>query len=193
MSLHRVKLSALIYGQTHQNVLHFANPDGALTDQEIALLIRDNWINNVKSEVTDDLIWNQISVKNLGSQVAEYSLTIAIPGGQGTSIKEAPTLCFVLQLKTALAGRHGHGRVYQSGVHPTRQLSGIITNEQLILWTNKLTLVKAALCTPNPTTGLTMVVNRQGNVLESGGTPVTDIVVRSSLGVQRRRNYGVGV
>lgn len=190
MSHHRVVISGLMYGQTVQNVLHFINNSNALTPQQIALDVKNNWVDKVSIFQNANLVYSNILVQNLSDQIlAPFSLTIFRQGQGFNDRRNTSTQCYVIKLVTARAGRHGRGRVFLGGVQSDSIQDGFLTSTALESWnTQVINVIKSA------------YIGGVGNALElcvrekSGAmNPTIDIQMRSLLGVQRRRNIGVGI
>jgi len=193
MPIMRVTTTALLMGQTMQNVLHFRMAGGALTFQQIAENIRDVWVTRIKTHQTTDHVYNAISVSQVGSQVATFTLPVNIPGTNIATNEGTPFECMVIQKRTALAGRHGHGRFYVGGVTTNVAQKGLLTAAVINNWTTSLNFLMSIYGTLGEPGGpLDLVIHPKGGGAEDG-VDVTEMVVRPWLGVQRRRNYNVGI
>lgn len=190
MSHHRVTVSGLLYGQTHQNVLHVSNPDGALSHSQIADEFETHWISQVKTKQVTSMIYNQIIVSDSsGSGPPAFTKAVNVAGTNVANADAVPFSCFVVQLRTNLAGRHGHGRFYVSGVTNSAHTNGIVTAAVITAWNTTLATMKARFA-EGGTSALTLVLKEKNAQVYH---PVTDMIIRQYLGVQRRRNYGVGI
>ncbi len=192
MSLFRVTAQGLILGNAHQNVLHFKTSNGTETTAQLAAHIRDNWLQQVKTRHGATLVWNGVLVQKIGSGEAPFTLSINIPGSGDSSANYTPFAAFVVQLKTATAGRHGHGRFYLGAVHPGAHVNGIVTSTTLSDWATPIATLMGLYGPSHSSPYNLVVVKRTTNAAETA-YPVTAMVLRSSLGTQRRRNYGVGI
>jgi len=190
MSLHRVTCSGLLYGQTHQNVLHFNNPDGVWTHSQIANDIETNWVNRIKLHQVTSMVWTQIIVQEVSlSPIASFTKAINQAGTNLANADAVPFSCFVIQIKTAAGGPHGRGRFYVGGLTNNSHTNGIVTAAVLTAWVNSLNILKG-FYGPSGTSQIRLVVKEKSN---NTFNLMTDLICRQYVGVQRRRNYGVGI
>jgi hypothetical protein len=195
MSDHRITVSARYGGQLMQNVLHFKNTDGALSPAALANNVLVNWVRKVKLCQTSDCNNFAILVQNLSAPTtAAFNLPISEPGTQPSEHRMPTFVSAVFKYSTAFAGRHGRGRSFIPGV-PTDfvfdwQLSpaGIVNYQ-----TNVVTPIVAAFVSGG-VAGMPLCVREH---VPGSGTDILHeviaIAVRQQLGVQRRRNIGIGV
>ena len=95
-----------------------------------------------------------------------------------------------MQFQTGLAGRKFRGRYYIAAYRQGATQFGQFTANEMTQWQTQMDLLKSAYTGPNGgTTGLGLLI-RGEKVIHN--TPVTAIGMRPILGVQRRRNVGVG-
>ena len=136
MSIHRVTLTALYYGQTCQNVMHFRNDDGTLTDAQICVEIRDQFMTDFKAMSQANCVWNNISSqqRDTGSPPAPANLAVSIAGTQSGTTTAFTPQCYLLRIRTALAGRHNRGRMYVPGPNPSNTVSGLWSSGTVSSW-----------------------------------------------------------
>jgi len=194
MSNHRVVVTGLMYGQTCQNVLHFINPDGLQTPQQMAIDINTHWVLPISNNINGQLIFTSILVQNLDDpQLAPFNLIIARQGQSFNDRRVPSTLCHVIKLSTTRAGKHGRGRSYIPGVTSDSMQDGQFTPTGLVfLQQNMVDPLFAAYGPSSTISPLNLCVKEKtqgGFVLH----PVIAMQLRSVIGFQRRRNIGVGV
>jgi hypothetical protein len=192
LALFEATLQGLVLGNAHQNVLHFKTANGTETPATLAADLRDKWLQQIKTRHGGTLVWNGISVRQLGTTTAPFTLSIAITGSGDTSANYTPFAAFVVQIRTAFAGRHGHGRFYLGAVHPGAYVNGILTSTTISDWATIISTLMGWYG-PSGTTPYQLGVLKRGSSDSTDFHPCTALVLRSSLGVQRRRNYGVGI
>jgi len=190
MSKHRITLSGTILGQKCQNVIHVNNPDGALNNTAIKNEINSNFVTPLRNVQNAGALWTQMAIADAdpASGVPEE---IFIIGGAG-SLAGAPALPFVagvFSIRTGTGGRHGHGRFYLWGVHGASIANGAFETNAYNSYVTNANGITARFKTGG-TGPLTMGVMPRGQ--PENFIPMTNLVVRSIFGVQRRRNYGVG-
>ena len=193
MSILRVTTTAFRYGQAHQNVLHFNNPDGATPLATAATDVRDNWVNKVTIHLASTLRYLNILVQDI-TNPAEPAVSLAIDrlGQSFGDTTFASFACMVFKLQTDFGGRHGRGRVFLGGMAANFMTDGILNSGYIINVNNDIVAPIMARFGPSGTSNLELGVLQRGG---GGPTlhPVQSIQVRSTMGVQRRRNIGVGV
>lgn len=188
----RIVATMLLYGQVCQNVMHFFNPDGALSLSAAADEFQNQWITNVKPRQIGNVQWTKIQVYNLSNPVlAPFEKSINILGTNSTTTLSRTFDCFVLKVQTAIAGRHGHGRIYLPGLHEGFLSNGLFQQSQVDAWATQLAIIKARFIGPPAAGPMTLAVREKA--APHTMTLATNILLRNIPGVQRRRNIGVGV
>lgn len=191
MSYNRVILSGTFYGQVWQNVLFFHNFDGALTFPQVATHVRDNWATQCKSGLPADVFYTGVTVyDDEHPEVGPYFLPLSLQGSQSADTQLVPFACWVLTFRTALGGRHGHGRCFLPGVLKGFHFLGVLTAGGGTYWATALANLNTvyAGASGGP---LHLVLKRRD--VNSFYTSVDTIGMRSTMGAQRRRNIGVGI
>lgn len=197
MSIHRVTISGLLWGQTCQNVAHFDNPDGTLTPAQIATEIYDNFLGHTASvgyqHVCGSVItFFQIKVEELASTPpSPYILSISRAGEVQAGNDVFGPVCLILQLRTPVGGRHGHGRLYIPAIVPNFVQNGIVHSNADAYIVQFLPALKDRFV--NPGTGpLHLGVVRKGGTF-ADFIHCDDIQFSRRAGVQRRRGVGIGI
>lgn len=194
MALERVTISCTVDGQICQNVMHFKNPDGALTATQVADKIDTLWIPQWKQFQHAGAIWFDIEVRRIPTGPAVFHKTITVAGTGGAEAEQDnPVACRVMKLQTPIAGRHGHGRLYIPGTAFSAWNKGLIKPASIIAGQTVVNALKAAFVGGGATSGLQLMVAPRNAGTEADGILVTDITQRTTLGYQRRRSIGVGI
>ena len=191
MALWRVIITAKVFDQTVQNVLHFTTDPAFGTDEEdVKAVVLSQWVAEVRNIQNSGCVYQTIGVQRL--DVAQPLQVFSIVGTVGSlSGAMAPSfIAGVLSIRTAVAGRAGHGRSYIYGIHQDSISNGQFQSGAFAAFQT----IAANLTTrfnASGTTDLELGVTSRNN-------PVTDfkscttIIARQVFGVQRRRNLGVG-
>lgn len=194
MAIKKVVLSAIYLGQLCQNRMWVNTLDNADDERDVALLFRDFWMPEYRKLCLEDVRWFDISVSssnNLNPLV--HHEPVSIGGGQLTEAVKIPFACGVLQLHTGLAGRRNRGRIYTIGPRGGDFQNGFISPQGVILYQGVANALKEKFANPAIGAGFVqLVIHGEPESGESHDTPVIDIVAKSTMGVQRRRNVGVG-
>lgn len=190
-NIFRVTLVQRMYGQELQNVIHFTGPSSdplelqALADDVVA-----NWIGNVRTRQTSEVRYLQVKVRLLESQFPPFTKTVNIPGEFGPDTEVSTVLAFILRLRTAFIGRRGRGRVYIPGVLKGWTTNGLVDQDVIDEWNFQIANILGAYG-PGGSTNYRLTLCPHSAPFTN--RDVTSIQVAPSLGVQRRRNIGVGV
>jgi hypothetical protein len=196
MAVFRVSVYGLYVGQMTCNVIHFNKPDAVQIDMHLlANWVNSNWVHNPFAlNVSGFQSWNRIHVAVLDASWPAIDLTIADAGIDGISQDFTPMVSAVFQLHTDTGGRRGRGRHYVGGFGHYAMNNGFWSPAAQV----RLDACAAALeffwKTPGGTvlaaSGFAMGVCPRND--PSGFKPVTHGTARGLVGVQRRRQIGVG-
>lgn len=190
MSICRVVASGSILGQRCQNVMHFKNIDGALTHAQIVTEVNDFLLLRFRNLQNASWNWTDIAVQDNLDSTPDLLTVHAITGAG--SLSGEPALTFaagIFSIRTPMAGRHGHGRIYMPGVHGASVQSGVIQSGAFSAYQGAAANIKARFIVGSVGPLLLGVAPRAhpGDWVQAN-----DLVVRPNFGVQRRRNIGVG-
>lgn len=188
----RVTLNYSIFGSTMQNVIHFSGPSSDPAQREaLAQAVIDNWIENVRFRQTRNVRYNLVQVRLLESQFDTHNRTVAIDGLATDNTADPLVTAVILRLKTSLIGRQNRGRLYIGGHESPVTSNGNIEPTVLNNWNIRLATIMGVFG-PNGTSqfriGLAPKQNSAANF-----KALTNIEVAPTIGVQRRRNKGVGI
>lgn len=194
MSVHEVVVTGIHYSSiTCQNVLHFYNPDGVLTEAQIASDVHLNYCTVLAAGQTSQFGWRSISSRKMGSGLAPYVFPFVLNGADLSDASLAvPAVCVKFRLLTPTAGRRGRGRIYVPGFRQAYWNAGQITSTGITNITPRINAIKAAYVNAGHTSYLSLVVIRRGGS-EADMHFVSDIVLSNTPGIQRRRNLLVGI
>ncbi len=190
MTIMRVIPTAIVLGQRCQNVLHFSNPDGALSEAAIATEIQNNWLPPLRNLQNNGCAYASLSVQRVDAP-GHAAMVFSLLGTSGAlSGAIAPSfVAGLFSIRTSSTGRHGHGRFYMFGVHGDSVLNGVVQSGALAAYQGAANALVARYKSGG-TGPITLIVTDRATVTEFH--PVTSIIARPVFGVQRRRNIGVG-
>src|SRR6266478_6455767 len=190
MSVMRVIMDGLYLAKKCQNVLHFNNPDGASSHENIRDELIAHWLPILRNMQNNGLSYTQVSIQTVSSPPDVASL-FPLSGQSGAlSGAGAPSvLCGLFSIRTSFPGRHGHGRFYSFGVHQDSVLNGVFQSGALAAYVTAANSLVDRYKTGG-TGPITLVVCPRAD--PSSFHPMTAIIVRPVFGIQRRRNIGVG-
>lgn len=188
MAIFRVLISGTCYAQLNQNRFYCRSDVENDSPFDIAQIVKANWINQVRVPLTNQTIFQSIQVTKLGGLTLEsHTEPISITGAQGGNDQMVPFTCWVLKFETGLGGRKFRGRCYLGPVQAGFFTFGVLNGQGILHWNETLLNLNAAWT--NDDSRLRMVIHGEG---EAHDTSVIQISLRSTMGVQRRRNIGVG-
>lgn len=199
MSIKRVTITALFYGQKCQNVLHFDDRDDSQTDAMVAAEVRDYWIGSttnwgIHAWCTNSIQWVSVQVQKLASGVwtVPYNLTIAQNGQQSADNQQYTMLCVILKMQTATPGRSGRGRSYCPGLANGFATNGLLNATFHSYADTSLNNMKARFQSGG-TGPLLVGVFPKSSITAADFKPCLTLQASTFIGVQRRRNVGFGV
>lgn len=190
MSIVRVITSQSLWGQLVQNVMHFQNPDGALSALEIKDEVFTSLWTRLRNHQNTNLIYNSMSVQIVDS--SGHSPDVFSLGGLHGSLdgdSYHPSIAVLFSIQTAFGGRHGHGRFYMCGLHFDFIEHGVIRPDIFALYQGDATFI-ANRFKSGGSGPLTLGVCPRSDPSDFKG--MTDLIAKPTVGIQRRRNIGVG-
>lgn len=192
MSTHRITLTQNARGRIIQNVFHVNNPDGALSDVQIKDEVVNNWIQVIKPHTGLNLTYIGLEIRVVGvaAPPAATHFVLNIPG-TGSSTNLPQVCCVKLGFLTGLSGRKFRGRYYIGLIGNVTDQTDLITGTPMANLEATAATLQARWAV-NGSGPLTLVIFHRGPEAPPP-TLVTQIIVRATLGVQRRRNLGVGI
>jgi hypothetical protein len=179
-------------GQTYQNVCFFDNPDGGLTALQIAGELAANFMPRIQNFQSNFLGWQFLHIYDANDHddpVYIHPLNNS-PGLANTGYIY-PTLCYKISLQAVIGGRRGRGRFFVAGGRNDWMTAGGITASAA---TNGGIHI-AALMARYSVTGngpIKWVIYHRANEDQSASF-IASALLRPYMGMQRRRNYGIGI
>lgn len=189
----RVTIIATHLGQTMNNVINVRNTAAVATASDVATEMKDNYLTLIAQAQSGGLVYNAIRVQPMEvGNPAAFLLPVIIQGSKSSQGTELPFVCGVFQIQTATGGKHGRGRIYMPGVHVWgtnvgQWSSGAIAGINLGI-TN---IIQQRFNSVNGSSFLDWGV--MAKAIGSTFFPMTEIKFRTTPGLQRRRNIGVGI
>lgn len=194
MSNHRVTFTGIWNNTvTCQNVVCFDNPDGALTDAQMAAELRDNWLTLIAAGQVNTFAWRNISISQIGSNIAPFNLAINVQGVDGVdNLGGTQMTCVKWRFHTAFAGKRGRGRIYLPAFRSVYWSAGQLTATGITNITSRITAIKARYVGAGAPSPLVLIIHGRGPEA-AGPLQVDDITLSLTPGCQRRRNLNVGI
>lgn len=201
MTVARVVLSGTLYGQLTQNSLFFERPEALWPNDgnTLAAAIRDIWVGAATNSGINDRVstahtWNLVQVYNCNQPgMLPVSLPMNKTGSRsGANTTLNPFACYVLQLRTGVAGKKGRGRSYIPAPEPGAFVGGIMAASHIAIWQVVIGQLAAGFMGDNPSSGWNLVVANHKTPTVDRFT-VISLQIANKAGCQRRRNIGVGV
>ena len=194
MTIERVTVTGQYYGGvTMQNVLHFNNADGFLSPNAVCIEIRDNWLQQIKTNQSNIIHWLDVACQTLGSAASPTHLAIDVQGADSVAANQSLSfVCWKLQINTGVAGRSGRGRIYVSGLRNTHFTSGAVGSTGLTALATPVANLNARYKSGG-SGPLVIGVMPRGSTVSADFKSCTSLTIASIAGVQRRRNIGVGI
>lgn len=191
MGLWKVVISGTFFSNLCQNVLYFEKRNGTQgTEVELKNELQTNWIPIFQQLQNNAFLYTTLSVQDLGPP-AKPAVIFSLVGMAG-ALSGAPAhsvLAGLFSLRTNVGGRKGHGRFYMPGVHGQSVLNNVLQPGAFNQYVASAVSLSARYGEPG--SGPYRLILRSHGP-EHTETRVTDIVVRQTFGIQRRRNTGVG-
>lgn len=192
MSVTRVTISGVCLGQTMQNVIHFLNPDDSVSLPAVCVDIRDNWLNSMSNCSTSSFAYTLVKAETVGTSTPPSPATLAVAvGGVGTPTTNHVVLCFIFKLRTQIGGRRGRGRIYVMAPRADWIANSVPTGAGSAFMTG--TVIPALMARYGPSGVSPLILGVASREDPTDCKPIESIAVASYMGVQRRRNIGVGI
>lgn len=191
MPTFRVTTVGMMYGQQCQNVFHFTGPSSDPGElQTLADHVAANWLAQIRLRHTGSVVYQAIKVRMLESQFPTHIKTVNVPGSWGADNEVSTVLCFLLRLRSAEIGRRGRGRLYIPGVLKGWTINGLVTESQILGWDQTIANLMAVYG-PNGSSSYRLTIVPSKPPFDT--REVVSMQIAPALGVQRRRNIGIGV
>lgn len=194
MAVYRVTFSGIHYNQiTCQNVVAFRDQTNLMNPLTVAQELRDQWCTILAAGQTTQFGWRNISVRTIGSTASPFDLAIIVNGQDAADGSLAvPVITQKFRLHTAVAGKHGRGRIYLPGYRQSLWTGGQLNATGITNMTIRLNAITSRYVGPLMQSSLELGILRRGGTA-ADFIPVDFISLSLIPGVQRRRNLGVGI
>ena len=193
MAIERVTFQGTYPSGAVENVVHFHNADGATTHAAMAAYLQTNWINPLIALQSTGFRWVQMLIQKVDGSPG-VSDTFAITPNQGTQSGDGapPYQAGVIKLSTGFPGRKGRGRIFLGpfAIGTFSQYGTLTTGSYSAFQTLLLNAWRTKFISPGSAPIYLVVTSRSD---PSDFHLVTALDVRPWSGVQRRRNYSVGI
>jgi len=190
MPIDKVVITQTLFNQLVQNRIH-VQCETFQEVEEVAAHIWNSWINNVRPWQHGGLRYTNVTVTRIDPPGGlSFTETRSIFGAQAEETQGLSFTAGVLRFQTGLAGRQNRGRYYVAGYRQGATHLGQFDAAELANWKQQTDILQTLYTGPTGgSTGLNLLIRHQ----QSGGfVPVVNIAMRPIIGVQRRRNVGVG-
>lgn len=193
MPVWRVTTSCIVMGQVCQNVIHLARDASDRTDFQVATTVNLEWIPHIRNFQHTGARWFQIEARNVvpgGNAPTVITIDLA---GTGPAVSDADDPCRgrVLQFRTIMAGKQGRGRYFIPGTSWQAFSANQVKAASITAGNPLVQQLKDRFLAPDATSDYVLVIAPRSQ--PSNYKTVVDIVQRSIVGYQRRRNIGVGI
>jgi len=190
MPIDKVVITGTLFNQLIQNRIYVQSETFQEVD-EVAAHIWNSWITAIRQLQHAGLRYSNVQVTRIDPPGGlSFTETRSVFGAQAEETQGLSFSCGVIRFQTGLAGRQNRGRYYVAGYRQGATHLGQFDASELTLWAQQTALLENAYTGPNGgSTGLGLLIRHQST---GGFAAVTNIAMRPILGVQRRRNVGVG-
>lgn len=182
-----------------QNVIHMEDPAGTLTPAAIGGIIENTWWGGSTNSALRLMTANAVSLDFIWIQRVDTTP----PGGvlpyspvktAGTKVSNVwhEVVGFIFRLFDGGAGPSHRGRVYHFGTANTDSLRTGPSSGNVAQF-NTLHDTWMAAFGPTGNSGLKWVLWHRNQVGNARWTQITDIRLSDKMGIQRRRNPGIGL
>ncbi len=194
MTIFRTVLTATMFGQTVQNVLHFNDNGTGRIPSELAPIIETQWLQeDFKFFSHNGVVWNDIAVTAVAPTIGiTFHRTVNIPGtGNAVAGSDIPVQCLLIKVQTGVVGKTGRGRIYAAGIPGNHHVFGLLSAAAMTSIQTRLDNLVNKFRAAAPPSGFTFGICPRGD--PDDFKPCIGMAPRQALGTQRRRNYGVGI
>lgn len=192
MPIYLVTISGLMHGQVINNTMHFNSAEVASSTAMATLAneIVAHWINRIRNEHTNDVTYNNINVRDIGSALAPFNLPINISGAQGGHPNNQTEMAYVVRKRTALIGRANRGRLFIAGAQAGAADNGFLQAVRITNITTQLAFANAQWTgAAGGTSAFRMIIKHKSEGFE----PVIQLVVAPQYSMLHSRRVGVGI
>lgn len=191
--LYQLTIMGRLHGQRILNVLHYgvsvAGPTNPIEDlvTQWRADCETHWLACHSNEYTLDGYLSQ-KIRPLPITASYEEAPLALAGSSGNN--SLPTsMAVVLTKRTDLAGRSYRGRIYMAGVPITFELDSELTGAAMNVYDTLADDLESPIVTAGGTTFIPVLFRRSADVARE----ITQVIPRSTLRNQRRRQVGRGI
>jgi hypothetical protein len=178
---------------TCQNVIHFEDLGGTMTEQQVMVELRDNWCVKMCALLTNKFGYRNIAIQKMGGDFQVFSFPVVVNGTDGVdNIGGTMVTSMKLRIITDFPGKKGRGRIYQSGIRDQFWESGQLQASAYAFLEPKLDQIRARYVGNVFNGPLKLGVYGRGPE-NSGFHAASQLIISPTPGIQRRRNLGVGI
>jgi len=183
-----------------QNVLHFYDGSNLMNVQEIGDKLRDNFWGAgsggtlLRSMTANMCKWDQLTLQRIDTTPTGGVFPYQTGGPVGDKVDNVfhEVVGYVFRFYDGGSGPRHRGRMYHFGT-PSGSYTRLGPSPGNITAFNVMRLAWLNAFGPLPTTGLNLVLWHRDFTGEARHTNVIDIRLSTTMGIQRRRNPGVGM
>lgn len=175
-----------------QNVCHFEEFGGPMTDAQVGLELQSNWCAMLAAGMVNTAGWRNIKIHRVGTLFAATNFPIVVNGSDGVgNLEVQPAVAIKFRLHTLTGGKTGRGRIYLCGYRNQLFTSGQLNGTGITNMNIRLAAIRDRYIMSGAR-ALTLGVMPR---LEIPGLfkPCTEISLAQIPGCQRRRNLGIGI
>jgi len=184
-------ISQTLFGQLVQNRLWFNVQDDSRTVDQVCAVVWNSWVNTVKVFQHSGLRYTSVQVTVVDEAINDSFTELRnLTGNQAEETQGFSFAAGVLRFQTGKAGRQFHGRYYIAGIRQGGTQFGQFKADEAANWQGQINILQNLFCATGDTPSGLQLVIRGEHVIHN--TPVKTIGLNPTIGVQRRRNLGVG-
>jgi hypothetical protein len=194
MSIKRVTMVQTIpsIGLTFENVVFFNDPTSAMTNAAIGAELRSNFCAKIREFQSNFLGWQFLYIYDANDpSIPVYVHPMLNDPGIAAVGYLYPTNCYKLSWVGTRGGRHGRGRFFIAGSRSDWATSAGITTSAATNGGIHLNSIMTRYS--NTGSGPLKLCLWSRNEAGHPTNNVASALFRPYLGIQRRRNYGVGI
>jgi hypothetical protein len=153
--------------------------------------IVSHWINVFRLQQVNLFKYTNVMVQRVDVEENAINLPVSILGNISTGVGYPTFAAIIMTIRTAFFGRRGRGRVYFGGLKLDGSNSNVVEVNYLTAWQTNANTVLTNFSGGSSPTGWQLGV--RGRAADDTFHSATNLAMRTTFGVQRRRNTGVGI
>lgn len=190
MPIYKAVITASLFNQLVQNRIYLQS-ETFQESNEVASHVWNSWVTPIRQLQHAGVKYQNVTVTQVDPPSGlSFTETRVLFGAQAEETQGLSFSCGVLRFQTGVAGRGNRGRYYVAGHRQGATHFGQFDVSELTLWAQQTALLEQAYVGPTGgSTGIGLLIRHAAT---GGFHSVQAIAMRPILGVQRRRNIGVG-